>query len=272
MIVAKSQGRLPKCLALTPSFKEPFSQSAVTSRNSQDNPSLLRSQPLIAGSYKFAKNAEAKLHSHRMRSTLWPSVTELNKENEKIKKKLKEYQSLVNIRRNSELAMKTVSGEKIFTKLQRQALEINLLLARKRPTEIIYPLNECTANSSVQSQYTCKIKCKGQPSPLLIAITTKEGLNSCIHLSFNSDQLTNEKCDKTIKLSKPSVVAKFTEFGSTDNSFGQEWIYMGLETSSQCLIVFRCSFGKGMLECDWSSEDKEFELSLIHICRCRRAI
>lgn len=241
-------------LVIGPSFKNVRSmgQSTQSSRNYQAGPVKPLAQPQSASRSKLSliKTMEIAKFDSRVKSTLWSNLAEdMVKENEAIKKKMREYQSSIGTRKGSNMLHHTHNEQRIISKLKTQALQINLLLARKMPLESIEPLCERVARSTVQSQYNGKVNCKLQPLPLVLSVTVNEGMNSSyICFSFSSERLNRDKCDKAVLLSKHFMVIKFEELRATGVLFSHSWVYIGLETSSQCSVVLKCSFGQGKRE------------------------
>eukprot|EP00826_Nyctotherus_ovalis_P003567 TRINITY_DN10728_c0_g3_i1.p1 TRINITY_DN10728_c0_g3~~TRINITY_DN10728_c0_g3_i1.p1 ORF type:complete len:292 (+),score=29.02 TRINITY_DN10728_c0_g3_i1:123-878(+) len=175
------------------------------------------------------------------------TVPQVVKENGVIKRKMEEYNASVVSKKSGKDGK--YDGN-IMASLKSQALRIDYLLARKSHIVEIVPFENITARATKFLPYNAKISCKNSPKPLRMNISVNKGFNnSCIYLSFYADRPDVHNCDQLITLARATLTVTLIDKKPKEAIFNHDWIYLSLQTQSECAISYKCLFGKGILWC-----------------------
>jgi len=170
--------------------------------------------------------------------------SDVYKENEMIKAKLKEYTHFFNIRGNYR-AYTDISYNDLRGRFSAISAKINNLVQREAPINEITPKESYRVKLEPATRQHFRIESKLEPIPLKICIEMDKGVKGGkIYISQMIMRPLASNSDKTIVLSDANIISSYTPSMHKKLVFTDRNIFITFEADKAIVLKFQCVFGR----------------------------
>jgi len=166
-----------------------------------------------------------------------------SQENERIKKKIKEYDASFRVKREGSKS-EEIEYKRLALQFDSLKAKINSLLLKDDMVISIKPFEYYKAVIKQRECKQYKVYSRTQPTPMKIHAEIVNGTGQIL-LSQEILRPTTTNCDKAIQLIRKRATGIYMSIREEERSFINENIYITIEAYSALTLYFQCAFGIG---------------------------